>query len=527
MVAITALAGCPGDDAGGTSEADSTSTSTGSTDDGPALTTGEQTSTTTTATGSTTTDATGSSSSDGASGDETDTLGCVPGTEDCECAGGACDPGLACVDDQCVSPVCGDGVAQGPEACDDGNMAPGDGCSEMCEAEVPAQVEVGLWHSCVVFSTGSVRCWGRHEGERLGNGATEPIGDDEPAGASALVSLGGEATQVSIGAAHSCAVLESGAVRCWGSGASGRLGYGDTDDVALPSDAGDVPLGGAAVQVSAGEDHTCVVLDTGAVRCWGAGGSGRLGYGNFDTIGDDEDPSTAGDVDLGGTAVQVVAASSFTCALLDDGAVRCWGSGPGTGYGTGLIIGDDETPASVGDVPMGGSVDQIAGAGGNGGGRICALMSTGSVRCWGSSAFSPLGYGDYNDIGLLDTPADAGDIDLGGTAVEVAVGPFHQCARLDSGSMRCWGLGSRGRLGYANTDDVGGFGLLPAGAGDIDVGADVLAISARGGAGTCALVVGDAVRCWGGDTFGAHGYGFTGDIGDNETPSTVGDLPVF
>ena len=60
--------------------------------------------------------------------------------------------------------------------------------------------------------------------------------------------------------------------------------------------AGDVQVDGVAVQVAAGDFHTCALLETGAVRCWEYGANGQLGYGNVNTIGDNEPPSSAGDV---------------------------------------------------------------------------------------------------------------------------------------------------------------------------------------------------------------------------------------
>jgi hypothetical protein len=56
--------------------------------------------------------------------------------------------------------------------------------------------------------------------------------------------------------------------------------------------------GGTVVQIYASLFHTCALLDTGAVRCWGSSGNGKLGYGNSVTIGDDETPASAGDVDI-------------------------------------------------------------------------------------------------------------------------------------------------------------------------------------------------------------------------------------
>jgi len=78
--------------------------------------------------------------------------------------------------------------------------------------------------------------------------------------------------------------------------------------------------------IALGEFHKCVLLDTGKARCWGDGHDSQLGYGNTKPIGDDESPSTAGDVDSGGTVVQLAAGAAHTCAVLDTGNVRCWGA---------------------------------------------------------------------------------------------------------------------------------------------------------------------------------------------------------
>jgi uncharacterized repeat protein (TIGR01451 family) len=109
-----------------------------------------------------------------------------------------------------------------------------------------------------------------------------------------------------------------------------------------------------------GYEHSCAVLADRTVRCWGNGASGRLGYGNTTTIGDDETPGSVGPVDLGAgrTARAISAGGEHTCALLDDGNVRCWGAGfyGRLGYGNTTNIGDDETPGSVGPVSLGGAL---------------------------------------------------------------------------------------------------------------------------------------------------------------------------
>lgn len=87
--------------------------------------------------------------------------------------------------------------------------------------------------------------------------------------------------------------------------------------------ASDVDVLASVTRITVGSGHTCALLNTGVVRCWGNGGVGQLGYGNPSRIGDDEAPSTAGDVDVGGTVAQIDAGVGYTCAVLDTGSVRC------------------------------------------------------------------------------------------------------------------------------------------------------------------------------------------------------------
>jgi len=220
-------------------------------------------------------------------------------------------------------------------------------------------------------------------------------------------------TSVVTGDYHTCAVLSTGAVRCWGAGSFGRLGYANSNNIGdneTPASAGDVPVGGNVTQIAAGNSHTCAVLSTGAVRCWGWAYLGRLGYGNPNDIGDNETAASAGDVPVGGNVTQIAVGGAFTCALLSTGAVRCWGYADlgRLGYGNTNTIGDNETPASAGDVPVGGNVTQIA----VGGAHTCALLSTGAVRCWGYADLGRLGYGNTNTIGDNETLASAGDVAL-------------------------------------------------------------------------------------------------------------------
>lgn len=120
------------------------------------------------------------------------------------------------------------------------------------------------------------------------------------------VDVGGSVMQIVAGGFHTCALLSTGAVRCWGDGNEGQLGYANNNDIGddeLPASAGDIDIGGSVIQIASGNSHVCALLSTGAVRCWGRAAEGQLGYGNVDFIGNDESPAFAGDVDVGGPLV--------------------------------------------------------------------------------------------------------------------------------------------------------------------------------------------------------------------------------
>ena len=341
--------------------------------------------------------------------------------------------------------------------------------AEVIDTADVVQVSAGSSHTCALLNTGKVRCWGSGSNGRLGYGNPSDIGDDETPASAGDVDVGRKVSQISTGVYHTCALLDTGSVRCWGTGDNGRLGFGNTNaicDNETPASAGDVDVGGIVTQISAGREHTCALLDTGRVRCWGSGSDGRLGYGNTDDIGDNETPASVGDVDVKFGVRQIqISAGDHTCVLLITAKVRCWGDNfrGKLGYGNTDTIGDDETPASIGpDVSVtffGELVTRVVA------GRVhtCALLNAGNIRCWGDGFF--LGYAGSSPIGDNELPKSAGDVDVGGTVTQVTLGFSHTCALLDTGKVRCWGRGSNGKLGYGNVDDV----QVPSSAGDVTV----------------------------------------------------------
>ncbi|MCP5493673.1 MAG: putative Ig domain-containing protein [Leptospiraceae bacterium] len=390
-----------------------------------------------------------------------------------------------------------------------------------------AGISSGGEHTCALSSTGDVKCWGRAGSGQLGYGNTNPIGNDETPDSVGYVNVGGgTVTQISAGYEHTCALLSTGDVKCWGRSDYGQLGYGNTTTIGddeTPDSVGYVNVGGTATQISAGYEHTCALLSTGDVKCWGRSDYGQLGYGNTTTIGDDETPASVGNVNVGGTVTQISSGQKHTCALLSTGDVRCWGRSDygQLGYGNTTTIGDDETPASVGNVNVGGTVTQIS----TGYENTCALLSTGDVKCWGRADSGQLGYGNINNIGDDEIPASIGNVDIGETVIQVSSGLKHTCVLLSTGNVKCWGEGNHGRLGYGSSTDLGKT-EVPSSYGNVNVGGTVTQISA-GDAQSCVLLSTGYVMCWGRGSYGRLGYGNENIIGDDEEPASVGNVQVF
>jgi alpha-tubulin suppressor-like RCC1 family protein len=268
--------------------------------------------------------------------------------------------------------------------------------------------------------------------------------------------------------------------------------------------------------------HTCALVEGGKVRCWGGGTYGQLGYGNVNNIGDNETPASAGDVPLGGVALQVTAGEYFSCAIVDDGKVRCWGlRGPTvrSATATSANIGDDELPSSVDHVFLGTPAKLIA----SGRRHTCALATDESVHCWGLNSNGQLGLGTIAALGDNETPSIGGFINFaGGKVISLALGYSSSCALLDSGKVRCWGNNTYGQLGQGNLVQIGD-NESPNTIEPIDIGPSITHISANWHH-VCTRGQDSGVRCFGRSEYGQLGYANILNVGDDELPSSVGKV---
>jgi alpha-tubulin suppressor-like RCC1 family protein len=185
-------------------------------------------------------------------------------------------------------------------------------------------------HSCALLKDGSVDCWGANAAGEVGDGSTTDQHLPK-----AITALGTGIIQVAAGSDATCAVFAVGSLYCWGLNSSGQMGDGTTTDVHSPTE---VTLPGNATQVTVGGSHVCAIVsdDFGGelgVYCWGGNFDGQLGDG---TTTDRHTPTLVSA--LGTNVAMVAAGGNHTCALMKDSSVRCWGDNTfgqvGTGAGT-------------------------------------------------------------------------------------------------------------------------------------------------------------------------------------------------
>ena len=306
-------------------------------------------------------------------------------------------------------------------------------------------VAFGLRHGCALAADGTAGCWGDASEGQLGipagsvterrlrrayRGASGP-----PPGAPALHAL-------DAGWLHTCGLTAGGEIVCWGDDDRGQLGRASAGPAARTVEG----LDGGAVALAAGGLHTCAVLTDGSVSCWGNGSHGQLGREI-----DGDSPAPLAVPGLSGPAVSLAAGAYHSCALLEGGAVSCWGDNRFGQLGDGTRTGRPQ-PRPV--AALAAPVRELAA----GTAFTCALLADGRVQCWGSNALGELGSGDFSDAPLSrdSPPAPPSPSLVQGLpegAVSLRAAGDHACAVLARGSVSCWGGNSSGQLGDGTTVD--------------------------------------------------------------------------
>ena len=357
-----------------------------------------------------------------------------------------------------------------------------------------ASVAAGFEHSCAVTTTGRALCWGRNLFGNIGDGTT--TNRSVPTQVSGMTS---GIESIAAGNGTSCAISNAGALKCWGLGDYGQIGDRWNLDRSTPTESFGMSSGVQQVSVSPTGKSVCAVMTGGGAKCWGLNDRGQLG--NSSTV---QSWGPANVTGLASGVAQVAVGGSYACALTTAGAVKCWGANGVGELGIAPLTGDQSEPKDV--VGLSSGVTAI----GVGLQHACALLSDGTVKCWGQNSDGRLGDGTTT---ARATPVAVYNVT---GATHLSVGQVHTCVIVDGG-VTCWGANGAGQLGdgfiYGGNAAPTAVTGLPSNATSISAG----------GYHTCAAFAGGEARCWG---MNNNGVGLGGQLGDGTVTSSASPVSV-
>ena len=324
----------------------------------------------------------------------------------------------------------------------------------------------GYTHTCAILDNNSVKCWGLNSSGQLGQGDTTTRGTSATTMGDGLLAInlgtGRTALKIAAGNAHTCAILDDNTLKCWGANLYGQLGRDNTTNVGNTAGsmgntllAVNLGVGFTAKEVSAGLDHTCVILDNNTLKCFGRNDRGQLGYDSTTTLGDSAGEMAAlatVNLGVGRTAVSISNGYSFTCALLDNGLVKCWGRNQSGQLGLdsnvvtkGSAAGD---MASLVGINLGFIPTKISASRQ----RACAMNAT-TVKCWGLNTSGQLLIGSTTNKGTVaGDMASLTNLNLGTSIVasDISSGWYASCVITTNKRIKCFGSAVNGYLQNAS-----------------------------------------------------------------------------
>jgi alpha-tubulin suppressor-like RCC1 family protein len=186
-------------------------------------------------------------------------------------------------------------------------------------------IGVGKFHACATMVGGGVKCWGHWS---MCDYTKTPVD---------ITGLESGVAAIGASEGHTCALMDSGGVKCWGDNLYSQLGIGGGETLefsTVPTDVNGLTTG--AMAIATGGYHACALVDNAppgyGVKCWGHNAGAELGDGTFTNR--DEPVDVNG---LSGGVTAVAAGWGHTCALVASGKVKCWGEDAWGQLGLGTV----------------------------------------------------------------------------------------------------------------------------------------------------------------------------------------------
>lgn len=271
---------------------------------------------------------------------------------------------------------------------------------------VPTSVHAGTFNVFVLDSEGNLYGWGPNYYGDLGyESSTSRVGPDFMGDNLIKVDLGTGRTAVDIKASseHTCALLDDATIKCWGSrritGKDDNVWYGEeADTMGDNNPIVDFGSGFVPMEFEMLAHAACARSTLGDVKCWGTNDYGDLGVSSSDVRVPNGDPV---DIGTGRTATHISAGYDHVCVILDNDDVVCWGNGEAYKLGNERLdtIGDGASEMGDNLIPIdlgkSGNVKTIT----CGYQSTCLQFTSDKVKCYGSSEFGALGYGNHLTMG--------------------------------------------------------------------------------------------------------------------------------
>jgi len=358
--------------------------------------------------------------------------------------------------------------------------------------------------TCVVTEAGIVKCWGGNDFGQLGDGSETGtgVGDgtlkfkNTPVTVKNLSGI----KQVAMGYNHACAISQTGSVSCWGDNSKGQIGDGTTSFRAQATPV--VGLSAKVTQLALTYQSSCALLETGAVQCWGGNSQGELGVGISAKITQSSTPKNA--VLLSNiTLKRLVSGRQHLCGITNNDTVVCWGWND-----LGQLGLTDTTARYIPTVvtTAGTGIKQLAA----GYGHTC-VARTNETLCWGDNSKGQLGDGTTTSSSNPVTVSALSGV------TELTLGKEHSCAVLATNASYCWGSRQAGQT--AQTVDAAILDKTPVVIASLTTKHSISA----GDFHTCSIGEGGAVKCWGNNELGQLGDGTT--VKDSAALVAVKNIP--